>query len=86
MKRIYFDLDNPSLLTWLKTRPQGTYALLLGSDAPNKAVDILFSKVTTEGRDFVSWLTRGSRSKWTKTNAKDAPAKSRLFSYLTNGC
>lgn len=58
MKRIYFDLDNPSLLTWLKTRPKGTYNLLLGSDTPNQAVDILFSKVTAEGRDFVSWLTQ----------------------------
>jgi hypothetical protein len=58
MKRIYFDLTNPALLTWLKTRPIGSYNLLLGCDTPNQAVDILFSKVTAEGRDLVSWLVK----------------------------
>jgi hypothetical protein len=56
MKRIYFELDNPALLAWLKTRPTGTYSVLLGSDTPDNAVAAVFAKVTTAGADLATWL------------------------------
>ena len=56
MKRIYFDLDNPAFITWLKTRPTDTYDVLLGSDTPDESVDVVFSKVAKEGVDLAQWL------------------------------
>jgi hypothetical protein len=56
MKRIYFDLDNPAFIAWLKTRPTDTYDVLLGSDMPDESVDLVFSKVATEGVDLTKWL------------------------------
>jgi hypothetical protein len=56
MKRIYFDLDNPALLAWLKTRPTGSYIVLLGTNTPESAVNVLFAKVTKEGVSLVQWL------------------------------
>jgi hypothetical protein len=57
MKRIYFELDNPAFLAWLKTRPTGSYNVLLGSDRPEKGLAAVFAKVTTEGADLATWLT-----------------------------
>jgi hypothetical protein len=56
MKRIYFDLDNPAFIAWLKTRPTDSYKVLLGSDTPEDSVDAVFSKVATEGADLTKWL------------------------------
>ena len=56
MKRIYFDIDNPALIAWLKTRPKDSYKVLLGSDTPKDAMDVLFAKVTKEGVSLVQWL------------------------------
>ncbi len=56
MKRIYFELDNPAFIAWLKTRPTDTYHVLLGSDAPKQAIDAVFAKVATEGVDLAQWL------------------------------
>jgi hypothetical protein len=74
MKRIYFDLDNPAFLAWLKTRPTGSYNVLLGSDTPDKALDAVFAKVTTEGADLATWLAeklqRGEMQLKVHTKAK----------------
>jgi hypothetical protein len=56
MKRIYFELDNPAFLAWLRTRPAGSYKVLLGSDTPDKGLDAVFEKVTTEGAELAAWL------------------------------
>jgi hypothetical protein len=56
MKRIYFELDNPAFLSWLKTRPTGSYKVLIGTDTPDKAVETVFAKVTTEGAELATWL------------------------------
>jgi hypothetical protein len=56
MKRVYFDLDNSAFIAWLKTRPTGTYDVLLGSDTPDEAEDIVFSIVAKAGVDLVHWL------------------------------
>jgi hypothetical protein len=56
MKRIYFDLDNPAFISWFKTRPTDTYNILLGSDTPNEAGDVVFSKVAKEGVNLAKWL------------------------------
>jgi hypothetical protein len=56
MKRIYFNLDNPAFIAWLKTRPTDFYKVLLGSDTPEDSVDAVFSKVATEGADLTKWL------------------------------
>ncbi len=56
MKRIYFDLDNPEFIAWIKTRPTDAYVVLLGSDTPENASDVVFSKVTKEGFALVQWV------------------------------
>jgi hypothetical protein len=56
MKRIYFDIDNPAFIAWLKTRPTDSYNVLLGSDTPDDSVDAVFSKVATEGVGLSKWL------------------------------
>jgi hypothetical protein len=56
MKRIYFDLDNPAFIAWLKTHPTESYDVLIGSDAPEDTADIVFSKVAKEGVDLAQWL------------------------------
>jgi hypothetical protein len=57
MKRIYFDLDNPAFITWLKTRPPDAYFVLLGSDTPeDDIVDVVFAKVTSAGVELATWL------------------------------
>jgi hypothetical protein len=56
MKRIYFELDNPAFLAWLKTRPAGSHQVLLGSDTPDEGLDAVFAKVATEGADLAAWL------------------------------
>ncbi len=61
MKRIYFDLDNPAFITWLKTRPPDAYFVLLGSDTPESdtpedTADVIFAKVTREGVALATWL------------------------------
>ena len=58
MKPIYFDIDNPALITWLKTRPSHSYNVLLGSDTPDDSLDVLFAKVTKEGVDLAQWLVK----------------------------
>ena len=57
MKRIYFELDNPALIAWMKTRPKDSYKVLIGSDTPEDAVDVLFAEVTKEGVSLARWLT-----------------------------
>jgi hypothetical protein len=57
MKRIYFDLDNPAFITWLKTRPTDSYNVLLGSDTPEDSLNAVFAKVSTEGVGLAKWLT-----------------------------
>ena len=56
MKRIYFNLDNPAFIAWLKTRPTDSYNVLLGSDTPEDSIDAVFSKLATEGVDLAKWL------------------------------
>ncbi len=56
MKRIYFDIDNPAFIAWLKTHPTGSYIVLLGSDTPDDAVDVVFAKVANEGFALVQWV------------------------------
>jgi hypothetical protein len=56
MKRIYFELDNPAFIAWLNTHPTDSYQVLLGSDTPEDSVDVVFSKVATEGVDLAKWL------------------------------
>jgi hypothetical protein len=56
MKRIYFDLDNPAFIAWLKTRPTDAYDVLLGSDTSDESVDVVFSKVAKEGVGLAQWL------------------------------
>jgi hypothetical protein len=56
MKRIYFDLDNPAFIAWLKTHPTGSYTVLLGSDTPEDTVNVVFAKITKEGVSLVQWL------------------------------
>ncbi len=56
MKRIYFELDNPAFIAWLKTHPTDTYDVLLGSDTPDEAGDLVFSKVAKEAVDLAQWL------------------------------
>jgi hypothetical protein len=56
MKRIYFDLDNPAFIAWLKTHPTDTYDVLLGSDTPDEAGDVVFSKVAKEGVGLAQWF------------------------------
>jgi hypothetical protein len=56
MKRIYFDLDNPAFIAWLKTHPTEPYDVLIGSDTPEDTADIVFSKVAKEGVDLAQWL------------------------------
>jgi len=62
MKLIYFDLDNPELIVWLKTYPADSYKVLLGSDGPKDSVDVLFAKVTKEGRSLAEWLVKKVQS------------------------
>jgi hypothetical protein len=56
MKRIYFEIDNPAFLAWLKTRPRGSYTVLIGSETPDNALDAVFAKVATDGADLAAWL------------------------------
>ncbi len=56
MKLIYFELDNPAFVAWLKTRPSGSYKVLLGSDTPDNAVEAVFAEVAGEGADLATWL------------------------------
>jgi hypothetical protein len=56
MKRIYFDLDNPAFIAWLKTHPTEAYDVLLGNETPDEAGDVVFSKVVKEGADLAQWL------------------------------
>ena len=56
MKRIYFDLDNLEFISCLNTRLAGTYDVLLGSDTPDEAEDIVLSVVAKTGVDLVHWL------------------------------
>jgi hypothetical protein len=62
MKLIYFDIDNPELIDWLKTRPTDSYKVLLGSDRPEDSVDVVFAKVTKEGVPLVQWLIKKLQS------------------------
>ena len=62
MKRIYFDIDNPEFITWLKTRPADAYLVLLDSDTPENASDIVFAKVANEGIDLAQWVVEKIKS------------------------
>ena len=56
MKRIYFHIDNPELIAWIKTRPTDSYRILIGSDTPEDVVDVVFAKVTKEGHALAQWV------------------------------
>jgi hypothetical protein len=56
MKRIYFDIDNPAFITWLKTHPKDSYNVLIGSDTPVDSSEVVFTKVASEGVDLAKWV------------------------------
>lgn len=58
MKRIYFELDNPAFIAWLKIRPTDSYKVLLGSDSSKGPADVVFAIVAKEGASLSQWLVK----------------------------